>query len=161
MPNLLVYINSKEVATIDTNEFINTQVGVLSANEADDISLSCTGYLGGDEIDNIINKNIRHDDVVDIIFGEANLIGEDIKTKDYCQSDDNKPITIFKLISSNGIELATSKTFSISQHIEISCSKGSDISTVLAVGMDFTGNEQNMKFNLPLNNSIKISMASV
>ncbi len=82
--------------------------------------------------------------------------------KDYYQSSDNNgPITIFKLISSTGIELATAKTFSISQHIEVSCShsQGSDICTVLAVGMDFAGNEQNMKFNLPLNNSVKISMA--
>ncbi len=68
MPKLTIFVNSNEVASVDTAKFIRSRVSVLSANEAEDIDILSAGYLGGDEVESIINKKIRHNDEVDIFL---------------------------------------------------------------------------------------------
>ena len=157
MSTIKVLVNSKEIASIESNNFIRSEVGILSANEAEDVDLLSTGYIGSTEIDNILNQKIQFNDVVDITFGEFDSESEvvGVKTADLATIDDKQLVT-FKLTSSNGIDVVTSKSFYFSQHIELSCLRESEICTVLCVSMDFKGNEHNLRFTLPLNNSIRV-----
>jgi len=165
MAYLEVRVDSESRIKIDLTEYERFEVGLLSANNASDFDLLCSGNSNSYGVRSFINEKTASNSRIRVIYCEPDSY--DFKVTDEVDSCDLKltdvteqksaTVKTFCLQTNIGIELTSSATNSYSMQINVHYSAQTQNCRVILSSMDFCGNEHAMSFGLGLNQVLDVT----